>query len=106
MADDINTITMLAKKYVDDVCASMPVEKAVLFGSHIKGTANENSDIDICFFITKFSKKNYLKIMLKLYEIRRPYKKIYFEPHLFSITDIDKNNMFINEILETGTNLI
>lgn len=54
MAVDFKTISETAKNYADDVRHAMPVDKVVLFGSYAKGTATEQSDIDICFFLHSF----------------------------------------------------
>jgi predicted nucleotidyltransferase len=41
MAGDIETASVLARQYADDVRRELPVSRAVLFGSYAKGTASE-----------------------------------------------------------------
>ena len=50
MAVDFEAVNRIAREYAEDVFRELPVEKAVLFGSHAKKTATEQSDVDICFF--------------------------------------------------------
>jgi len=53
MVLDFTSVIDVTKNYVNDVRRVFPVDKAVLFGSYAKGTADAQSDIDICFFLTK-----------------------------------------------------
>jgi predicted nucleotidyltransferase len=50
MAINFETITSIIKNYADEVRQTMPVVKVILFGSYAKGTATEQSDVDVCFF--------------------------------------------------------
>ena len=57
MAVDFEAITQIARDYAEDVSREFPVEKAILFGSHAKGHASEQSDIDICFFLKNYNRQ-------------------------------------------------
>ena len=93
-----------AKRYADEVRKELPVDKALLFGSYAKGTADELSDVDIAFFIRDFGEKTRFEIGLELLRLTHNYKA-YFEPLVFQSSDIDCGNPFINEILLTGYEL-
>jgi HEPN domain-containing protein/predicted nucleotidyltransferase len=105
MAPNIETITALAKKYANDVKNSMPVKKAVLFGSCAKGTAHDLSDIDICFFFDSFNGKRRIEIITELLGMAGKYKGVFFEPIAFPVSEIQRGNSFVREILATGTEL-
>jgi len=47
MALDFTSVIDVTKNYVNDVRRVFPVDKAVLFGSYAKGTADAQSDIDM-----------------------------------------------------------
>jgi len=92
----------VTKKYVHDVSRVFPVDKAVLFGSYAKGTADAQSDIDICFFLDNYGGKRRLDILEKLLNLIRDHKGAYFEPIVFTTSEIENDNPFVKEILRTG----
>ena len=101
MAVDFSLINEIAKKYADDVRKAMPVDKAVLFGSHVKGTADEQSDIDVCFFLSSFGEKRKADIIFDLLKISdTSYKGIFFEPIVFPTSEIERGNPFVKEVLK------
>lgn len=107
MATDIETIMQLSKRYADDVRRVMPVDKAVLFGSYAKGTADALSDIDICFFLDNYGGKRRVDVigeMLRLSNVP-DYKNAFFEPIAFPTSEIYNDNPFVKEILRTGKEL-
>ena len=63
MATDFETIKKLVENYASDVKNVFPVEKVILFGSYAKGTADEQSDIDVCFFFNSFGNKRRIDIL-------------------------------------------
>ena len=106
MVTNFKTVSDIAKKYADDVKKVMPVDKVILFGSHAKGTADEQSDIDICFFLPSFGTKRKMDIIYELLKISDMlYKDIYFEPIAFPTSEIDRENPFVKEVLRTGIEL-
>jgi len=80
----------------------MPVDKVILFGSYANGTATEQSDIDICFFIKTFDGKRRVDILKELLNLMSGYKGIYFEPTAFPTSELNNDNPFVKEILRTG----
>jgi len=104
MATNLKAVKEEAKRYVNEVRHHLPVDKAYLFGSYAKGTANEMSDVDVCFFFRDYGGKERVDIGILLLKIASDYKA-YFEPLVFETSDIQQNNPFVNEILRTGLEL-
>ncbi|MDR3123039.1 MAG: nucleotidyltransferase domain-containing protein [Treponema sp.] len=103
MASNIETVT--ARNYANDVRRSLPVTKVVLFDSYSKGTADELSDIDICFFLDSFNGKSRIDIITELLGVAGKYKGVFFEPIAFPVSEIERGNPFVQEILATGIEL-
>lgn len=102
MALDVKNINEAIKAYADNVRLVMPVDKVVLFGSYAKGTATDQSDIDICFFLNSFGGKRRVDILQDLLGLSHEYKGVYFEPLAFPVEEIENGNPFVKEILNTG----
>jgi predicted nucleotidyltransferase len=104
MALDSTSIIDVTKSYANDVCRVFPVDKVVLFGSYAKGTADEQSDIDICFFLDNYGGKERVDIIGELLGLIRicGYRGTYFEPIVFPTSEIQNDNPFVKEILRTG----
>jgi len=102
MAVDFEAVNELCKQYADNVRRSLPVDKVVLFGSYAKGTADPQSDVDICFFLKSYDGRERFDIMLDLFRLMRGYDDAYFEPIVFETSDIEDDNPFVKEILRTG----
>ena len=106
MAVDIEAINRIAREYVADVSRELPVEKAVLFGSHVNKTATELSDVDICFFMKSYNGKRKVDLVAQILGIGgEKYCRIGFEPIVFETSEIERGNPFVREILETGVEL-
>jgi predicted nucleotidyltransferase len=101
VAFDIETLN----SYVADVKNAMPIDHAFLFGSHAKGTATEQSDIDVCFFSHSFENLSTIDIMRQLFRLTRKYKGIDIEPIGFPTSELENDNPFVKEILRTGREL-
>lgn len=71
----------------------------VLFGSHVKGTEKESSDIDVAVIVDKIM-ADYLDIIFRLYKMRRKID-IKIGPHVFESGN-DESGM-LHEILTTGS---
>jgi predicted nucleotidyltransferase len=92
----LNTI----KNYLNAVVSNkIPVVKAYLFGSTIKNSENEDSDIDVAIFLSTMNDET--DVFNKLMRIRRDFD-LRIEPHPFLATDIDNGNPFINNIVNSG----
>ena len=104
MAVDPEIITR-SRRYADEVKRHFPVKKAVLFGSHAKGTATKDSDVDICFFLDGFDGAEYLAIMRKLMRLAYEYEEV-FESVVYAIEDIHSSSRFVKEIIRTGVDVL
>ena len=104
MAADFKAITEEARRYADEVRGRLPVDKVYLFGSYAKGTADELSDVDVCFFLRDYAGKERVDVGILLLKIAGSYNA-YFEPLVFETSEIELNNPFVNEILHTGLEL-
>jgi len=49
MVANVEAVMKEARRYADEVRCHFPVEKVYLFGSYAKGTADEESDVDVAF---------------------------------------------------------
>ena len=100
--------------YIDQLLEALKqadIYKVILFGSYAKGTANENSDIDMVVILNNddVAKTYGERLMKKLY-INRLVRKINYKIALdilvYSKEEYriikDNGNYFINEIENTG----
>ena len=76
----------------------MPIEAVYLFGSHAKGTANKDSDIDVALVVNHFD-GNYFDVIPPIWLLRESVD-FRIEPHVIA-RDTDYAGM-INEIQRTG----
>ena len=107
MAVDIETVNRIAREYAADVSRELPVEKAVLFGSYAKATANRQSDVDICFFLKSYNGKRKVDLVAQILGIGgEKYCTVGFEPLVFETSDIQEGNPFVREILANGIELL
>jgi predicted nucleotidyltransferase len=102
MAIDFETVILIVEKYAKEVRNVFSVDKIFLFGSYAKGTANEYSDVDVCFFLNDLDNSNYLKTISQLLSMANNYMEIDIEPIAMHVSDLDDNNPFANEVLRTG----
>jgi predicted nucleotidyltransferase len=79
----------------------IPVQEAILFGSHARGAATSTSDIDACIVSPSFGQDPHAELVLLL-SIRLAVSDL-IEPHPFSPDDIgDPYNPLAAEIRRTG----
>ena len=103
MAVDYETAKRIINQYVSDVKAVMSIDKVYLYGSYAKGTAQWDSDIDLCFFSGSFEKENIMQIMAQLFQLKRRYNKYFcLEPNAFPLSELENDNPFVKEVLRTG----
>ena len=102
MVTDVETVNELVESYANDVSNVFPVDKVMLFGSHAKGTATAQSDIDVCFFLSSFGDMRRVDILKELLGLMHKYKRIHFEPIVFPTDELQNDNPFVKEILRTG----
>jgi len=91
-------VVEIAKLYAQKVKAHMPVSMVVLYGSHARGTAKKDSDIDIAVVVDKFS-GDYLKTSAELFNLVRTVNKR-IEPVLLC-RRYDKSG-FLDSVLKHG----
>ena len=106
MAFDVKEMNRIARLFAEDVNQVMPVDKAILFGSHAKGYATESSDVDICFFLKDYNGKQRVEIITELIGMGGKYKNAAFEPLVFESSEVQNDNPFVREILATGIELL
>jgi predicted nucleotidyltransferase len=107
MAVDYENTQRIIKQFVSDVRAAMPIDKVYLYGSYAHGTAQWDSDVDLCFFSDNFTTENIMYIIGQLFELKRRYNKdICLEPNAFPLSELNNDNPFIKEILRTGTEIV
>ncbi len=106
MAFDIEAVNRTVNSYVQDVRNAMPIDRAFLYGSCAKGTATEQSDIDVCFFSHSFENVPSIDVMTRLFRLTRKYKGIDIEPRGFPTSELENDNPFVKEVLRTGREII
>jgi predicted nucleotidyltransferase len=95
---DQNEINEILDRYIDAVKKHCVPRMVVLYGSYAKGTAREDSDIDIAVIVDQIS-GDYLDQIFLLYKIRRDIDDR-IEPVLLESTDDPSG--FLDEIKRTG----
>jgi len=101
---DRETVEIIAKKFAELVKNEMKIKSVYLYGSVVKGTNNEDSDIDIAVVGDDFI-GDPVEDTFRLMKIRRKVDNR-IEPHPFKSSEFDKSNPFVKEILTTGIKII
>ena len=106
MVVDYEAARKIIDQYVSDVKAVLPIDKVYLYGSYASGNAQWDSDIDLCFFSDYFSTQDIMQVMECLFELKRQYNKYFcLEPNAFPLSELNNDNPFVKEILQTGTEI-
>jgi len=106
MVVDYEAAKHIINRYVSDVRSVMPIDKVYLYGSYANGTAQWDSDVDLCFFSGSFTNDNIMHIIRRLFELKRRYNKyVCLEPNAFPLSELENDNPFVKEILRTGSEL-
>jgi predicted nucleotidyltransferase len=106
MAVDYEAVKQIINQYISDIRAVFPIDKVYLYGSYANGTAQWDSDVDLCFFSDSFSTQEIMQITGKLFEMKRQYNKyVCLEPNVFPLSELNNDNPFVKEILRTGTEI-
>jgi len=100
MADP--TIIAIANRYIGQIPVEMGVIKAYLFGSHARGKAGEDSDIDIALVIENMG--DFFEAQMQLMRLRRKVD-LRIEPHPIEAGDFTGVNPFAEEIKKHGIEL-
>jgi predicted nucleotidyltransferase len=86
------------RKFADLVRRSFDVKKVILFGSHAKGTAREDSDIDVAVVFEKID-GDYLDVITQLSRLRR---EIEYRIEPVAMEERNDRSGFLREILKSG----
>ncbi len=95
---DQEQITRIAETYSRSVTVNFRVKKIILYGSHAKGTATDESDIDIAVVVNSVE-GDLLAAKAMLFQLRRDIDDR-IEPIL--IEDDGDPSGFLRSILQTG----
>lgn len=95
---DKSKVLNCAKEYAAAVRRTMDTEAILLYGSHAKGTATQNSDIDIAVIVNDIS-DDYLSAISTLWKLSRAVNPD-IEPVL--LTSADAESGFLRTVRETG----
>ncbi|MBQ6164619.1 MAG: nucleotidyltransferase domain-containing protein [Clostridia bacterium] len=88
----------IARIYAESVRAIMAPKAIFLYGSHAKGTATENSDIDIAVVVDSID-TDYLSTVAKLWGLTRSVNDD-IEPVL--LIESESDNGFLQTVRQTG----
>jgi predicted nucleotidyltransferase len=103
MVIDNEALKRGVNNYIHDVTSRVAIDKVYLYGSYANGTPNEWSDVDICFFSVAFNGKRSVDILPMFYSLARKYQPdICFEPRVFPTSELNNDNPFVKEIINTG----
>ena len=91
-----------AQQYINNVSVKYPITRALLFGSYVKGTSHDDSDIDIAVVVKDAN--NLFDTQIDLMHMRQN-DNLLIEPHVFRENDFDTDNPFVYEIVQTGIDL-
>ena len=80
----------------------MPIEEVYLFGSHAKGTANKDSDIDVALVVHHFD-GDFFDVIPPIWLLREAVD-FRIEPHVIA-RDTDYTG-FLDEVHQTGVRII
>ena len=96
---DKSEAIIIAIRFAKAVKSKYDCLEVILFGSYIKGTNHEESDIDIAVILKEF--KNLLDVQLELMRLRRNIDSR-IEPHPFRFADFNSTNPLVYEIISHG----
>jgi uncharacterized protein len=96
-----DTITQYVQTLRDH---GIPVWRLYLFGSHAKGTAQSDSDIDLAVFLDQDEIDGFNEDVQLMHLTRRV--DLSFEPHCFSRRDFENPDPFVQEILMNGERVL
>ena len=106
MAVDYEAVKQIIDQYVSEVRVALPIDKVYLYGSYANGTAQWDSDVDLCFFSDQFAAQDIMQILGRLFELKRRFNKyVCLEPNAFPLSELDNDNPFVKEILRNGTEI-
>ena len=101
MADPANSILEIARRYIEELEKNdIEVSEAIIFGSHVKGTSVEESDIDIAIVSTAFTGDRF-EDRRRIVPLRRKIDSR-IEPIPFRPEDFFNGGILVEDIKKTG----
>ena len=91
-------VVELVKRYADRVRKDFDLKKVILFGSHAKGTARKDSDIDVAVVFERID-GDYLDVITRLSKLRRDIDHR-IEP--VALEELNDKSGFLKEITQSG----
>ncbi|HNR32282.1 MAG TPA: nucleotidyltransferase domain-containing protein [Candidatus Hydrogenedentes bacterium] len=82
----------------------IPVWRIYLYGSHAKGAARPDSDIDLAIFLDQDDIDGFredVELMRLRWDI-----DLRIEPHAFARSDFDETDPYIREIIDSGARIV
>jgi predicted nucleotidyltransferase len=92
----------IARKYLSQLPRKYKLKEAYVFGSHSKGTATKNSDIDLALVLD--TKKNLFDLTVELMNLRND-SFLEIEPHPFHAKDFH-TSLWAEEITGKGIQIL
>ena len=98
-------ITTIIKRFIDELEKNnIPIKEAILFGSYVKGTYHDWSDIDVALVSDAFDGERFRdrnKIRRIKLEISSDLEPLPYRPE-----DFTPDDPFIQKIIETGVRIL
>jgi predicted nucleotidyltransferase len=94
-------INEIAQKYAERIKTQIACKDIYLYGSHARGNANPNSDIDIAVVVDPIDNESYMKLFGKLFSFAVEVDDR-IEPNLLIDDGIYDKYSFLSEVKETG----
>ncbi len=104
MAEILPAIKESISQFLSLVQKSQHIQAAYLYSSHVLGTANEWSDIDVAVVSPDFTEDQFAALVVLLRLAAQIDARI--EPVPFAPTDFDPDNPLVSEIQRTGIMLV
>jgi len=93
----------VAEKFAEKVANEFHPRQILLFGSYLRGTQQEWSDIDIAILFDKDNEpENWWKAAVRMYKIRREINNFDIEPHLWEYPEKNDPADIACQVMKTG----
>lgn len=96
-----DSVVGVVKKYIQELKRNnIPIQEAIIFGSHAKGHPKEESDIDVALVSSAFTGDRF-EDRRRIVPLRRKIDSR-IEPIPFRPEDFHKDGILVDEIKKTG----
>ncbi len=92
----------IVEDYLEDLSSEIKIDKAILFGSYVKGNYNADSDIDLAIFSDSFKDMDRIESIKYLLKKARKYRGVDLQPISFTNQDYEERLGIIEDVLRTG----